>query len=511
MPFTDKEKDKEYHKEYLKKWKLKYPEKFTQYMKTYRDENKKKISKQNKKNWIKIKNNRPSKKCLICKEEFKGRLNQDYCSAKCRDRAKFLRNKNKENHIEKNKNSYKRYYNKWYKNGLSERISSRQKTPKYREKQNKWRRETDKGRLNVIKENERKQGRYNLLPDWNDIDSSILKTVRERDKICVYCRKEFNNNIDTDKESFDHFNPLKPFGKDNILRSCKSCNSSKQKTSPDMLLNWIYNKKLSPMPIVYKMLIDYSQEKKEKDTTYSNLWLFRKKGPIIYSEDNRELLEDPINKYNKYSKFNPVIAENIINFWSEENDIIEDPFSGRTRALIAGLKNRRYIGFEISSDVFNIMNAKIKENISKFKYEPLIYNKDSLNIKQIVKEPIDFIFSCPPYWNLEKYQSCPGQLSDIKEYNIFLKELQIRLKESFDLLKQNKYAAFVVGDFRKQGTLYAFHSDFIFLMEEIGAKLHDIIIIQTVSWDVANYRFGNAKKQKITSKVCEYLIIFKKN
>lgn len=249
----------------------------------------------------------------------------------------------------------------------------------------------------------------------------------------------------------------------------------------------------------------------EKDTTYSSIWLFRKKNtlwkgtkdPIANMKNFRQVR----GKY--FSEFNPLLAENIINFWSNEGDIILDPFSGRTRALIATLKKRRYIGFEISKEVYDKTSDMIYSNL-KGDLIPKRYNEDSFNIDKKSIPEVDLIFTCPPYWNLERYESSEGQLSDIKDYGLFLERYKQIMKKTTDLLKKDKYAALVVGDFRKNKRYYTFHLDTIKIMEELGLKLHDLIIIQSVTLDIANKRFGMFKKHKFTSKIHEYLLIFKK-
>lgn len=252
-----------------------------------------------------------------------------------------------------------------------------------------------------------------------------------------------------------------------------------------------------------------------KDTSYSNLWLFEKRSFVHNLPLAKEILEDDIGACSpkktggvNYSKFNPAIAEKIINFYSEDGDIILDPFSGRTRAAVAGLKNRKYIGYEVAKEVSDYVNGILEKYSKSFPFQPEVINKDSLNMDNV--EKVDLVFSCPPYWNLERYPSCDGQLSDIKEYSKFLKQLELRIKKSCSVLKDNGYAAFVVGDFRKNGNYIPFHSDFIMMMENIGMRLHDIIVIQSVDWRIANQRFGSLKNHKITAKVCEYLLVFTK-
>lgn len=248
----------------------------------------------------------------------------------------------------------------------------------------------------------------------------------------------------------------------------------------------------------------------EKDTTYSSLWLFRKdrtlwqgtKDPLA----NIKSFKDVGGK--NYSEFNPTVAENILNFWSEKGDIIFDPFAGRTRALISALKDRKYIGFEVSKDVYNKTCKAIYPLCGET--IPRLYNKDSFNLDTVSLPEVDFIFSCPPYWNLETYESCKGQLSDINNYPSFLKRYKEILKKSVRLLKKDKYCALVVGDFRKRGIFYNFHIDTINIMKELGLKLHDLVIIQSATFDIASRRFGGIKKHKMTAKVHEYLLVFKK-
>jgi len=56
-----------------------------------------------------------------------------------------------------------------------------------------------------------------------------------------------------------------------------------------------------------------------------------------------------------------LIADHIIS-WSNENDLIYNPFMGsRTTAKMAILNNRKYIGSEISEEYCRIIETRIKE------------------------------------------------------------------------------------------------------------------------------------------------------
>jgi hypothetical protein len=126
----------------------------------------------------------------------------------------------------------------------------------------------------------------------------------------------------------------------------------------------------------------------DNDTTYSNLWLYRNAQKV---EPFRDDIGSPSQTQAKaagktyYSEFNPLIGENIINFWSDEGDIILDPFAGRTRCYVAGLKHRKYIGFEITPSAFNSTMKVLEEGKDKFDegYFPILYNDDTKSVEAV--------------------------------------------------------------------------------------------------------------------------------
>ena len=65
------------------------------------------------------------------------------------------------------------------------------------------------------------------------------------------------------------------------------------------------------------------------------------------------------------AQFPEKLANDHIISWSNENDLVFDPFMGSgTTAKMATINKRNYIGFEISEDYCNIANERI-ENIKK--------------------------------------------------------------------------------------------------------------------------------------------------
>jgi len=254
----------------------------------------------------------------------------------------------------------------------------------------------------------------------------------------------------------------------------------------------------------------HEKEPDEKDTTYSSIWRYRK-GKMIEPFTDKVAEENPY-----FSEFNPLISQNITNFWCDEGDVVLDPFAGRTRGIVSGLTHRKYYGFEISKSTFDKVNDVIQSGKDKFDegFMPILYNDDSFNMENYNEIPeVDLIYSCPPYWNLEKYPSCDGQLSDIDKYEVFLDRLTSIIEKCSHKLKTNGFICLVVGDFRvNEGErLLPFDSDLARKIEEIkGIVLWDKIVIQNVNNFIASRRFGAIKHRRITSKVSEYLLVFKK-
>lgn len=215
-------------------------------------------------------------KCFQCQKKFEGRKRK-YCSIKCRDHHNYINNKKGNNHyLKKQRVRDKKYY---YQGGkIKKRIY--QKTKKFRDYQNKWRhdkkywleqyekrpevhrnkmkryRKTYNGKMNTLKCNERRRKKILLLTGkyLEKLDSKFLINIRNRDKVCVYCSNEFNNNIHLRKETIDHFNCNEPLSEDNAVRCCWSCNSSKRDVPLEKIPEWIKRKKINPSPIVMELL-----------------------------------------------------------------------------------------------------------------------------------------------------------------------------------------------------------------------------------------------------------------
>ena len=91
----------------------------------------------------------------------------------------------------------------------------------------------------------------------------------------------------------------------------------------------------------------------------------------------------------------------------------------------------------------------------------------------------DLIFSCPPYGDLEVYSDNPSDLSNM-EWHTFVANYKRIIMRSCRKLKENRFACFVVGDFRdKRGFYRDFVSTTISGFKESGLELYNEAILVT--------------------------------
>ena len=205
----------------------------------------------------------------------------------------------------------------------------------------------------------------------------------------------------------------------------------------------------------------------------------------------------------KFGNFDLEIGKFILKYFNKiKGGSVLDVFAGwGERGKITTDLGYDYFGFDISQNAINY---------AKEKYSITINKADSRQLPLDDKESIDFSFTCPPYWKLEKYESCDGQLTDINNYKSFLVELKKTIKETYRVLKQESLCCWVVGDFRIKGKLYDYSTDIINLFNSCGFEIFDKIIIdKSINYRISMF-LEQAERLGYTVKLHEYILVFKK-
>ena len=91
---------------------------------------------------------------------------------------------------------------------------------------------------------------------------------------------------------------------------------------------------------------------------------------------------------------------------------------------------------------------------------------------------------------------------------MFLVELKKVFSESYRVLKNKKYAAIIVSDFRHKSNFVPYHVDVIKLMQEINFNLNGVTILAQNHKSLKPYGYPYAYVQNIHH---QYILIFRKN
>lgn len=205
----------------------------------------------------------------------------------------------------------------------------------------------------------------------------------------------------------------------------------------------------------------------------------------------------------RFSRFHPDLAEFIVRYWSLPGDLVVDPFSGRkTRAIVSLELGRDYVGYEVAPQTYEWAREPIEE------HGGTLIRGDGCMMEGTDDESTDLVFTCPPYHQLEKYESVDEQLSDIKDYGEFLDRIEVACANTERILKPGRFACWVVGDWRSGG-LKLFHKDVIERMEGAGLEPWDVVVIRNKS-PLAYAQVGKVASKRYTSKTHEYLLVFRK-
>ena len=122
----------------------------------------------------------------------------------------------------------------------------------------------------------------------------------------------------------------------------------------------------------------------------------------------------------------------------------------------------------------------------------------------------DFVFSCPPYADLEVYSDLEGDISN-KPYEEFLSLYESIIEKSCKLLKKDGLACFVVGEVRdKKGNYIGFVPDTIKAFEKCGMKFYNEAILLNAIASASMRANGNMKSKKLV-KVHQNILVFKKS
>ena len=194
-------------------------------------------------------------------------------------------------------------------------------------------------------------------------------------------------------------------------------------------------------------------------------------------------------KAESISTFDPFLCELMYKWFSKEGMLILDPFAGGSvRGIVAAVLGRLYFGCDLSETQVDAnweQYNRLKEFYTDFAGSSSWYTGDSEALTFDFPFEFDMVFTCPPYYDLEKYSDDDRDLSNMPTYEDFLDKYAKILVKSAEKLKPNSFFVIVVSEIRNsshsvaESELLGFVPDTINILKTgAGLKYYNEIILE---------------------------------
>ena len=175
------------------------------------------------------------------------------------------------------------------------------------------------------------------------------------------------------------------------------------------------------------------------------------------------------------SLLDPVMAEIVCRWFGFEKCKSFDCFAGDSVfGYVSSYLGNEFIGIELRPEQAKFNNERTIGMPARYICD------DGQNVAQHIEaESQDLLFSCPPYFDLEKYSDLDNDASNQDSYDDFIAILRNAFTSAVGCLKNNRFAVVVVGDVRdkRTGFYYDFCGDIKQIFKEEGLLLYNEIIL----------------------------------
>lgn len=207
------------------------------------------------------------------------------------------------------------------------------------------------------------------------------------------------------------------------------------------------------------------------------------------------------------SLLDPVMAEIVCRWFGQDNCKTFDCFAGDSVfGYVSAHLGNEFVGIELRPEQARLNNERVEGMTARY------INDDGQNVAQhIAPDSQDLLFSCPPYFDLEKYSDLENDASNQDSYEDFIKILENAFKAAVGCLKENRFAVIVVGDVRDKSTgfYYDFCGDIKRIFKEAGMPLYNEIILVETGASTA-LRAGRYMESRKVAKMHQNILVFYK-
>jgi DNA modification methylase len=209
------------------------------------------------------------------------------------------------------------------------------------------------------------------------------------------------------------------------------------------------------------------------------------------------------------SILDPVLCEVLLSWFTEDNHICFDPFAGdAVFGFVSSYKDRIFKGIELRKEQV-LFNQTL---LDTFELNGKYYCDTSENMDSYIdNESCDFIFSCPPYADLEIYSDDPKDLSTMG-YDEFFNVIGRILTNTYKKLKNNRFACIVIGEVRHKttGEYIGIVPNVINIMRDAGYKYYNEMILKTPIGNLHMRAGRYMNKNRKVGKMHQNVLVFYK-
>ena len=172
------------------------------------------------------------------------------------------------------------------------------------------------------------------------------------------------------------------------------------------------------------------------------------------------------------AKFPEGLCREFIEFFTKRGQLVLDPMAGTGSALIAAVEaGRRAVGIELNPKYTELAQERLAAQAGGDAAQVIC--ADARDIAALVLEPVDYVITSPPYWDMLRregfetqqerreaaeldvyYSDGERDLGNIADYEQFLDQLVSIYREMATVMHRGAYATIIVKNVKKGGRVY---------------------------------------------------------
>ncbi len=209
------------------------------------------------------------------------------------------------------------------------------------------------------------------------------------------------------------------------------------------------------------------------------------------------------------AKFPEDLCQQFIEFFTKRDQLVLDPMAGMGSALVAAVRaGRRAVGIELNPNYAELARSRVQRE--KAGDRARVISADARDIDMLDIEPVDYVITSPPYWDMLRregfetqqerreatnqdvyYSDDERDLGNISDYQQFLDELVGIYQKVAGLMRPRAYATIIAKNIKKGAQVYPLAWDLALRLSEF-LQLKDEKIWCQDNQRLAPYGMGSA-------------------